>query len=66
VRLSLDRAKIRAAQDHFHRGRRLQASASSTKPRRSCSCAEMNPGSGDIDELLREVRTTCAQDRRGA
>jgi len=57
VRLALDRTKLRAAQDHFLRGRRLQAGGRLDEAMVELQlAAELNPGSGDIDNLLRDVR----------
>ena len=57
ARLALERAKLRASQDHFTRGRRLEATG---KPDEALVelqlAAELNPGSGDIETLLGTVR----------
>lgn len=56
--IALDRAKLRAAQDHFSRGRRLQSTGRLDEALVELQLAsELNPGSGDIDQLLRDVRT---------
>jgi general secretion pathway protein D len=56
--LALDRAKLRAAQDHFNRGRRLHATGRLEEAVVELQiAAELNPGSGDIDDTLRTVRT---------
>jgi general secretion pathway protein D len=58
ARLSLDRAKVRAGQDHFNRGRRLQAASRLDEALVELQlAAELNPGSGDIDDTLRDVRS---------
>jgi general secretion pathway protein D len=57
ARYGLDRAKLRAAQDHFNRGRRFEATGKLDEALVELQLAsEMNPGSADIDELLRNVR----------
>jgi len=57
LQLVLDRAKLRAAQDHLARARRLEAD---NKPDQALVelqiAAELNPSSGDIDDALRKVR----------
>jgi general secretion pathway protein D len=57
ARLALDRAKVRASQDHFSRGRRL---AAVTKLDEALveyeAAAELNPTNGDIDSELRATR----------
>jgi general secretion pathway protein D len=58
IRLTLDRAKLRSSQDHFNRGRRLQAAGRMDEALVELQLAsELNPGSGDIEDLLRNVRT---------
>ena len=58
ARLALDRAKLRAAQDHFSRGRRLESTGKLDEALVELQmAAELNPASGDIDALLRSVRT---------
>src|SRR5512139_2964333 len=58
ARLALDRAKLRSAQDHFTRGRRLHATGKLDEALVELQlAAELNPGSGDIDDQLRQVRT---------
>src|SRR5262245_35080405 len=56
-RLALERAKLRASQDHFQKGRRL---ASLMKLDQALieyeTAAELNPTSADIDEQLRSTR----------
>jgi general secretion pathway protein D len=57
ARLALDRAKIRAAQDHFMRGRRLAATGKLDRALVEFELAsELNPSGGDIDEELRSTR----------
>jgi general secretion pathway protein D len=58
ARLALDRAKLRAAQDHFARGRRLHATGRMEEALVELQlAAELNPGSSAIEELLADVRT---------
>ncbi len=58
VRQALERTKVRAAQEHFTRGRRLQATGRLDEAVVELQlAAELNPGSGDIDAALRDVRT---------
>ena len=58
ARLALERAKLRAAQDHFTRGRRLEATGKPDEALVELQLAsELNPGSGDIEALLGTVRT---------
>jgi general secretion pathway protein D len=57
TRLALDRAKIRAAQNHFNRGRRLAATGKLDQALIEFElAAELNPTSGDIDDELRATR----------
>ena len=57
LRLVLDRAKLRAAQDHVARARRLEATGKLEEALVELQvAAEMNPGSGDIDDSLRNLR----------
>jgi general secretion pathway protein D len=57
LQLVLQRAKLRAAQDHLARARRLEAD---NKPDQALVelqiAAELNPSSGDVDDALRKVR----------
>jgi general secretion pathway protein D len=56
-RLALDRARIRASQDHFERGRRLAAVAKFDEALLEYEAAsELNPTSGDIEQELRSTR----------
>ena len=58
TQLALERAKLRASQDHFMRARRLEASGkldeALVEPQ---IAAELNPGNADIDDALKGVRT---------
>ncbi len=70
VRLALDRAKIRASQDHFARARRHAATAHTEEALIEYQlAAELNPASGDIQDELRalraQMRTQVALDRGG-
>jgi general secretion pathway protein D len=57
ARRSLERAKLRAAQDHLTKGRRLAANGRYDEALVELQTAsELNPTSGDIDETLRTVR----------
>jgi general secretion pathway protein D len=57
ARSALDRVKLRAAQEHFFRGRRLAAAERYEDALVELQLAsELNPTSGDIDALLRDVR----------
>ena len=57
ARLGLDRAKLRAAGDHFQRGRRQAALGKHDQALVEYEVAsELNPGSGDIDAALRATR----------
>lgn len=58
VRLSLDRAKLRASQDHFARARRHAATGHSEEALIEYQlAAELNPADGDIQNELRALRT---------
>jgi general secretion pathway protein D len=58
TQLALERAKLRAAQDHFARARRFEATAKLDEALVELQiAAELNPGSADIDDALRGVRT---------
>jgi general secretion pathway protein D len=58
ARQALQRAKIRGAQEHFSRGRRLAASAKLEEALVEYQIAsELNPTSGEIERALRETRT---------
>ena len=57
ARLALDRAKLRAAEEHFTRGRRLEATGKLDDAVVEFELArELNPSSGDIDTELRQAR----------
>jgi general secretion pathway protein D len=57
ARTSLERARLRAAQDHYQRGRRLAAVAKFDEALVEYQlAAEMNPASGEIDDALRSTR----------
>jgi general secretion pathway protein D len=57
ARLALDRAKLRAAQDHFQRGRRHDAVGRYEQALVEYeAAAELNPSSGEIDTAVRETR----------
>ena len=70
AREALDRAKLRAASDHFQRGRRLAATGKFDQALVEYELAsELNPTSGDIEEQLRatrnQLRTKLAVAREG-
>src|SRR5687767_37926 len=57
ARLALDRAKLRASQEHFNAARRLAAAGKLEDALGEYElAAEMNPTSGDIDQELRMTR----------
>jgi general secretion pathway protein D len=57
ARLALDRAKLRASQEHYNAARRLAAAAKLEEALVEYElAAEMNPTSGDIDQELRMTR----------
>jgi general secretion pathway protein D len=57
TRSALERAKLRASQDHFNRGRRLAATGKFEQALVEYEVAsELNPSSGDIDTELRATR----------
>ena len=57
ARVSLERAKLRASQDHFTSGRRFDATGKLDQALAEYElAAELNPTSGDIDQELRTVR----------
>src|SRR5436309_8329648 len=57
ARLALDRAKLRASQDHFMRGRRLSATGKLDQALVEYElAAELNPSGGDIEDELRATR----------
>jgi general secretion pathway protein D len=70
MRLALDRAKIRASQDHYFRGRRLAAAERHEDALVELQlAAELNPAAADVDTALREarrkLRTKLAVSREG-
>jgi general secretion pathway protein D len=70
TRFALDRAKIRASQDHFMRGRRLSATGKLDQALIEFElAAELNPSGGDIEDELRatrnKLRTKIAVAREG-
>jgi general secretion pathway protein D len=57
ARLALDRAKLRASQDHFQRGRRLDATGKYEQALVEFeAAAELNPSDGEVDNAVRETR----------
>ncbi len=57
ARLALERAKLRASQDHFQRGRHLASVGKYDQALVEYQlAAELNPTSADVDEQLRETR----------
>src|SRR4029079_5479353 len=57
ARMALERAKIRASQDHFYRARRFAALGKLDQAMVEYEVAsELNPTNGDIDEELRTTR----------
>ncbi len=57
AKLALDRARLRASQEHFFRGRRLSASQRHEDALIEFQVAsELNPSSGDIEAALRDTR----------
>jgi general secretion pathway protein D len=57
ARLSLDRAKLRASEDHFTRGRRFAAAGKLDQALVEYEVAsELNPSNGDLDQELRSTR----------
>ena len=70
ARLALDRAKIRASQEHFNRARRLGATSKLDQALVEYElAAELNPSNGDVDQELRatrnKLRTKVAVAREG-
>ena len=58
ARMSLDRAKLRAALDHYNRGLRLRNGGRLDEALVELQIAsELNPASGDIDAALSDVRS---------
>ena len=57
ARQALNRARVRASQEHFFRGRRLAASDRYEEALMELQLAsQLNPGNGDVDALLRDTR----------
>jgi general secretion pathway protein D len=57
ARLALDRARLRASQDHFQRGRRLAAGGRYEEALLELQvAAELNPSNGDVQNLLQSTR----------
>ncbi len=70
IRLSLDRAKLRASQEHVNRARRHLATNRTEEALIEFQlAAELNPANGDIQNELRtlrtQLRTKIATDREG-
>jgi general secretion pathway protein D len=70
ARLALDRARLRASQEHYFRGRRLAAAERQEDALVEFQmAAELNPASGDVDAALRDtrlkLRTRLAVSREG-
>jgi general secretion pathway protein D len=70
AKTALDRARLRAAQEHYFRGRRLSASERYEEALVEFQVAsELNPGSADVATALRDtrqkVRTRLAGSREG-
>ncbi|MGE0359758.1 MAG: secretin N-terminal domain-containing protein [Vicinamibacterales bacterium] len=70
VRLALDRAKLRASQDHVVRARRHLAAGRTDEALIEFQlAAELNPANGDVQDELRalrtQLRTKVATDREG-
>ena len=70
ARLALDRAKLRASDDHFNRGRRFAATGKLDQALIEFETAsELNPSNNDVDEELKatrnKLRTKVAVAREG-
>jgi len=70
AKTALDRARLRAAQEHYFRGRRLSAAERHEEALVEFQVAsELNPGSADVEAALRDtrqkVRTRLASSREG-
>jgi general secretion pathway protein D len=70
LRLAFERAKLRASQDHFQRGRRLASIGRYEEALVELQvAAELNPANGEVDNLLRTtraaLRTKIAVSREG-
>jgi general secretion pathway protein D len=58
TQLALQRAKLKASQEHLTRARRLEATGKLDEALVEYElAAELNPGDGDIDDALRNLRT---------
>jgi general secretion pathway protein D len=58
TQLALQRVKLRASQEHLTRARRLEATGKLDEALVEYElAAELNPGNGDIDDALRNLRT---------
>ena len=58
LQLVLQRAKLRAAQDHVLRARRLEATGKLDEALVEYQiAADLNPANGDVDDALRNIRT---------
>jgi general secretion pathway protein D len=57
AQLALDRARLRASQEHFFRGRRLQATEHFEEALSEFQlAAELNPAAADVDAAVRDTR----------
>jgi general secretion pathway protein D len=57
IRYALERAKIRASDDHFQRGRRLESTGRYEEALLELQLAsELNPSNGQVEDLLRSTR----------
>ncbi|MEN3337312.1 MAG: ral secretion pathway protein [Acidobacteriota bacterium] len=70
AQLALERARVRASQEHYFRGRRLQATERFEEALAEFQLAsELNPSAADVDAALREtrqkLRTRLAVSREG-
>jgi general secretion pathway protein D len=70
AQLALDRARVRASQDHYFRGRRLEATERFEEALAEFQLAsELNPAASDVDAALRDtrqkLRTRLAVSREG-
>ncbi len=70
AQLALDRARVRASQEHYYRGRRLQGTDRFEEALAEFQlAAELNPSAADVDGALREtrkkLRTRLAVSREG-
>ncbi len=58
LKSDLTRVRLRAAEEHFTRGRRLASTGRLEEALVELQLAsELNPGNGDVDDLLRSTRT---------